>query len=66
MKEKVKIEGIAIKCDKCGEYYEADEGPTVIPDDILGTEVEQLALDDDWVKVGDNHYCPDCAKQLIK
>lgn len=46
MKEKVKIEGVALKCDKCGEYYEADEGPTVIPDDLTGAEIEELALED--------------------
>lgn len=60
MKEKVKIEGVALKCDKCGEYYEANEGPTVIPDDLTGAEVEQLAIDDGWFKEGDKHYCPSC------
>ena len=62
MKERVKIEGVMLKCDKCGEYYESGEGPTIIPCDIMGIEVEAQALEDGWVKVGDKHFCPDCYK----
>ena len=61
-KEKVKIEGVMLKCDRCGEYYEADEGPTIIPGDLTGTEVEEQALEEGWMKVGDKHCCPECAK----
>lgn len=64
MKEKVKIEGIAIKCDKCGDYYDWGDGRAIIPDDLDGEQIEEFALEDGWVVDGDKHYCPDCVKKV--
>ena len=63
-KEKVKIEGIAIKCDRCGDYYETGGEGIFYSDhyDPKGDQIEQEALEDGWVKIGDKHYCPNCHK----
>lgn len=37
--------GTKLKCDKCGEYYEGDEGGTFIPDDTASDEVEEVMKD---------------------
>lgn len=65
-KERVKVEGIAIKCDKCGDYYEFGEGSIFYTDDYdsKGEQIEADALEEGWVKVGDKHYCPKCAPKM--
>lgn len=69
-KEKVKIEGIAIKCDKCGCYYETGGEGIFYADyyDANGEQIEEEALEDGWTKEGDKHYCPECsiAKETTK
>ena len=59
-KHRVIVTGTQLKCDKCGEYYEGDEGGTFIPDDTTGDEIEELALEDGWVEKNGKHYCPKC------
>ena len=61
-KERVKIEGIAIKCDKCGCCFETGGEGIFYPDyyDANGEQIGEEALEDGWVKEGDKHYCPEC------
>lgn len=61
-----------IKCDRCRENYEDEEGHTVFFDK---GDAEEGASESDWYCDGDKHYCPNChtiddndvitAKQLI-
>jgi len=65
MKKKIKVEGIAIKCDGCNNYYETG-GEGIFYQDYLdknGDQIEREALEEGWVKDGDKHYCPDCQKK---
>ena len=63
-KHRVIVTGTQLKCDKCGEYYEGDEGGTFIPDDTTGDEIEECALEDGWVEKSGKHYCPTCALSI--
>lgn len=65
-KETLTVQGIAIKCDKCGEYYETGGEGTFYPDyyDPKGDQIEKEALEEGWVKIGDKHYCPECAPKM--
>lgn len=53
-----KVELINIVCDECGQ--EAD-------DELAGMEnkkdMDEVASANDFVKVGDIHYCSECAKE---
>lgn len=65
-KETITVQGIAIKCDKCGEYYETVGEGIFYPDfcDPKGDQNEEEALEEGWVKIGDKHYCPECAPKM--
>ena len=66
MKRFVTLTGTILSCDKCGIEFELGEGPCICPDDTDGSQVEQLALEDDWVKDGDKIYCSECAPKIKK
>ena len=65
-KEKLQVEGIAIKCDRCSNYYEVCGEGTFYPDyyDPKGDQIEKEALEEGWVRIGDKHYCPECAPEM--
>lgn len=58
-----------LKCDGCGDYYDGlGDGGSISIDDDTGSFIEESALDEGWVKVGEKHYCPCChiAKEATK
>ena len=59
-KVKIIVSGTKLKCDKCGEYYETDEGGNFVPGDTTGDDIEDCAFDEGWVERNGKHYCPNC------
>ena len=49
-----------IVCDGCGEHFHDGNLCCSYIDDENGELIEQSALDSEWKKFGDKHYCPDC------
>ena len=58
MKQEVK--SMIIVCDGCGESFHDGNDFCSYIDDENGELIEQSALDSEWLKFGDKHYCPDC------
>lgn len=58
MKQEVK--SIMIICDSCGEHYHDGNDHCCYIDDPNGEQIEQEALEDCWIRLGDKHYCPEC------
>ena len=46
-----------IKCNRCREVYEDEEGHTVFFDK---SDAEEGASESEWHCDGDKHYCPNC------
>lgn len=47
-------------CDCCkAKFHDKNEFVSYI-DDADGSYIEKAALDSEWHKFGDKHYCPDC------
>lgn len=46
-----------IKCDRCHQEYEDDEGHTVFCDK---GDAKEKATEDDWYFEDGKHYCPNC------
>lgn len=57
---KVQVTAMKLVCDCCGETYEDNNGWTCIVGDVDGSDIEQEALNDDWLELGGKHYCPKC------
>lgn len=47
-------------CDCCGEKFHDGNDFCSYIDDENGELIEQAALDSEWHKFGNKHYCPDC------
>ncbi len=58
MKQEVK--SMIIVCDGCGEHFHDGDDFCSYIDDENGELIEQSALDSEWLKFGDKHYCLDC------
>ena len=63
MKQEITIKGMSIKCDCCGQFVELSNESPFFDGDTDGSEAEQEAIDDGWLKIGDRHYCPSCWKR---
>lgn len=58
MKQETK--SFIIVCDGCGEHFHDGNDFCSYIDDERGELIEQSALDGEWMKFGDKHYCPNC------
>lgn len=47
-----KVEMFTVSCDNCGEDFKAVYGDENI--------TQETALESDWIKNRDNHFCPEC------
>jgi hypothetical protein len=52
-----KVECVLLTCDNCQEVFENYNGFSVFP---LKTDVEEQAMDSEWIKEGEKHYCDKC------
>lgn len=48
----------SVVCDRCGKPF-IDEFNGIVAWLDEGTAKEQ-AMENEWVEIGDKHYCPDC------
>ena len=63
MKKEITIKGMSVKCDCCGQFVELSNESPFFDGDTDGSQAEQEAIDDGWLKIGNRHYCPDCWKR---
>lgn len=54
------VTSAVIICDCCGKRFHDGNDFCCYIGDENGNEIEQIALDSEWRKFGDKHYCPDC------
>lgn len=47
----------AVKCDNCGNIHEDCNGGSFLESK---SDIEMDAIENDWVKTEDTHYCPNC------
>lgn len=57
---KHETKAIILTCDGCGQQYETIDGMACYADDEDGKLIEEVADNDDWMTMGDRHYCPKC------
>ena len=57
-----KIKLYQIKCDKCRKTYKSRKG---ITEYAYYADAEAEAQEDDWLKIGKQHYCPICKEEVI-
>jgi len=53
-----KVEMYTVVCDNCGEDAGADSDDGSCWSDKA--VAEEIALESEWIKEGEKHYCPDC------
>lgn len=53
-----------IVCDGCGQHFHDGNDFCAYIGDESGESIEQSALISDWLKFGDNHYCPECCSPI--
>ena len=54
-----KVECVIIECDNCKDVYRSYSGFSIFPDK---SDANDNAMDDEWHREGDLHYCPKCYK----
>ena len=53
----VKVEMYTVICDNCKKYFGSEGDYSCWNDDHFA---EDNAMDSDWLKIDDCHYCTDC------
>jgi len=54
----IKARFFAVECDNCKNQAHGQEEWPYWYSGII--EVEENAMESEWLKEGDKHYCPDC------